>query len=245
VNKRASLLLLLLLPATMIQGCNPSRSYCPKGTGDSWRCVIQPTNCHYPMVFDVCANSMAEAIATANSTANTYLLSKNPFEGTTCMDNGNNVILARPGPPFVSQDMPSCDVTETDDACTSCAKSSCCGQYQACFQDANCACLVGCLYQGGTTAACTAADSCGAASSVSVSTAACLATSCAAQCNDIGTMGSGMCPPPPDGTGGGSTTGSTSTGGTCTPGSAGPGEPCFSNGDCSSCACNTGTMTCN
>jgi hypothetical protein len=44
------------------------------------------------------------------------------------------------------------------------------------------------------------------------------------------------------GTGSSSSSGSAGT--ACTPGTFGPGESCFSDGDCTSCACNTQTMTC-
>jgi hypothetical protein len=231
------IIFVLCLPALIAPGCS-SRNC---GQQHSWRCTIKPTECHYPMVFDACGSDMAEAIANADSLAQSYLLSRNPITGTTCVDNGTNTISAVPGPPYVSQGLPSCDVTATDDACVTCAKTYCCGDYQACFQDTNCSCLVGCLYQGGTTAACTSADACGPLSEVSTSTSLCLTSACPVQCAAVGGMGPVMCPTM--GTGGGTTTTGTGTG--CTPGSFASGDACSSDGDCASCSCNTQTMTCN
>jgi hypothetical protein len=133
---------------------------------------------------------------------------------------------------------PSCDPSETDTACVACAKASCCGEFQACSSDTNCSCLVGCLAMGGSQASCIAM--CGSYSDVSTTTTTCLDRECPDPvCPTAGDMSGGVCPQSPGGGAGGSSTSS------CTPGSAGPGESCFSDGDCSSCACNTGTMTCN
>jgi hypothetical protein len=54
-------------------------------------------------------------------------------------------------------------------------------------------------------------------------------------------MSSGMCSGSST-----SSSSSSSSGGTtaCTPGMTGPGEPCFSDGDCTTCRCNPQTMAC-
>src|SRR5262249_14683603 len=97
-----------------------------------------------------------------------------------------------PNYPYLMQDMPTCVVTTADSACVSCAKNSCCMEFQACFIETNCRCLVMCLGGGGTVADCTSASKCGPASSASVAMAACLSSSCPVECPDVSGMMSAM-----------------------------------------------------
>lgn len=156
-----------------------------------------------------------------------------------CWYNDGKSILSE-DPEFETQDGTSCDTTTSDDACIACAKAACCSEYGACAADANCVCLVGCLYVGNTVTACTSPDVCGPADAISTATAACLNGACQAECvNSMGSTSACAC-------GNSTSSGSSSSSGAppCTPGSFGAGDPCFSDGDCASCSCDAQTQTC-
>ena len=214
--------------------------HCSQGQ-TAWNCHIAATTCQSAYLVRCCADTMPNAISIADTKAtNQYRLLKAPV-GTMCDDTGNTSYVDSNSPPnYMPQGDPSsCDASAADDPCLACAKLSCCGTYQACSADTNCSCLVGCLFQGGTVAACTSTDNCGPASSISNTTATCLAVACPGQCENPGGMAGGMCPP--------MTTGSSSSSGapSCTPGPMVSGQSCFSDGDCASCVCNMQIMTCN
>jgi hypothetical protein len=141
------------------------------------------------------------------------------------------------------QDLPSCLVTTDDDPCVSCAKTSCCDAYQACFNDPVCSCLVSCLYLGNSTATCTSAAWCGSPSLVTESTTTCLTAACPTACPGVGSMFAGLCVDSTGGAGGGGgSTGTTPP--SCTPGTVLTGNSCSSDGDCESCYCDPTTMLC-
>lgn len=241
VGRMGPLSLLLSLSAVGIPGCgNPYATNCSEGQS-TWQCSIKSTPCHMTEVNFVCASDMQSAIAAANAKAvSTLKLKDQDIVGTTCTDTGSTRAPAQSvAPKRMPEDLPGCDADPADDACVSCAKTACCAAYQACSGDLNCSCLVGCLYQGNSVAACTSMDNCGAASAISVTTAACLDTSCAGACANPGGMGSAMCPPDTS-----SSSSGAGAGPSCTSGPTGSGEACFSDGDCASCTCNTQTMTC-
>jgi hypothetical protein len=139
-------------------------------------------------------------------------------------------------------DFPSCSANAADDACVSCAKASCCGEYQACSSDATCLCWVGCKYGGNSDAICAQPANCGALDAVTSAAASCLDANCPSECATMATM-AGACNCGTSGTSSSSSSGGT-TGPSCTPGSFGSGEACSSNADCSSCVCSPQTMTC-
>jgi hypothetical protein len=150
-------------------------------------------------------------------------------------------------PPPHPEDLPSCDPTSGDNACVACAKASCCSDYQACSNDANCLCWVSCKAGGGTDTSCASSSQCGTLDAVSSSAAACLDANCAAECGTMTTGAAGGCTCPSDmgsSSNGGASASSSGSTSTCTPGSSGPGESCFSDGDCTSCECDPQTMTC-
>ncbi|WP_437600549.1 hypothetical protein WMF28_03130 [Sorangium sp. So ce590] len=82
-----------------------------------------------------------------------------------------------------------CDAAPEDDECASCAKTSCCSEYDACAGDANCVCLVDCLSDGNALSVCTLPESCGSADQVSTDAASCLDDACPAQCPSLGALG--------------------------------------------------------
>lgn len=227
---------LSLLVAVAGPGCSTPFN-CPPGY-TVWVCefsIGKPNTCGTISTAKQQFTCATERIAAAQQVENYF--ANDVLYGMTCTSTGFQRY-----PPQAAhikvQDLPSCLVTTDDDPCVSCAKTSCCADYQACFADANCTCLVACLSHGGTVAACTASDGCGSPSAVSISATACLDTDCPAQCVNPG----GMCPPMTSGSG----SSSSSTGGpTCTPGPTGSGQACLSDGDCASCVCNPQTMTCN
>lgn len=149
-----------------------------------------------------------------------HLHSGTEIMGTTCAQTPATSYYENQSPPYGLQGEPGCDVTSDDDACVVCAKGSCCTEYVACVGDVNCTCLVGCLYQGNT---------------------------------GLGMSQSGvrlrlherrrdgeLDVPRHD-----PLRGLVQRGLACMhPGAAGGGEGCFSDADCASCSCNTGTMTC-
>ena len=147
------------------------------------------------------------------------------------------------GPPPGSHSPPGpglapCVTTASDDACTVCVKGACCSDYQSCLNDAGCLCWVTCKAAGYSDTTCEQPAYCGPLDAVSSSAAACLDANCGAQCGTmIAGSGSGSCACDSSSSSSGATT-------SCTPGSSGPGETCFSDGDCTSCVCNTQTMTC-
>jgi hypothetical protein len=230
--------LLCLVGACGLTGANTQVITCATGQ-TVWDCIIKPTSCNMAQSLQACGANVDEAIAGANLIAFRTFKPRDPIVGTTCVDTGRTKYI---NPTFSTQNSPTCDVFTTDDACQVCAKTSCCTAYVACFEDLNCSCLVGCLYNGGTVAACTSAEQCGPASTVSNVTAACLSTSCPGQCASMGGMTTCQ-----GGTGGSTGTGGSSGvgGSPSSCGSFGAGETCFSNGDCASCMCNQQSMTCN
>ncbi|WP_437667492.1 hypothetical protein [Sorangium sp. So ce1182] len=174
---------------------------------------------------------MQSAIAEANKDAVFQLkLQDQNIVGTTCKNTGNTraPLVFKP-PRHRPQGVTSCDLTEADDSCVACAKVFCCDQYQACSQDTNCSCLVGCLYQGNTVEACTSPAHCGAASLTSIATADCLNLACG-DCSGAAGIGESLCPEAP-------------LDPLCTGSSLG-GETCSTDGDCISCFCNPVTGTC-
>jgi hypothetical protein len=245
MRRSTALLFALSMPmAAWAPGCVDTRRKCAAGQ-TVWYCSIPqrktPTYCHDALPEQVCASNVQDAISKGNTQAIAdYSLPETPPD-TSCFDQHTTSYFVAPnGMPL---DSPSCIVTIDDDPCVTCAKTSCCGDYQSCLGgDANCACLVACLSQGGTIAACTATDGCGPFSAVSTSASLCLVAACPAQCGTVGGMASGMCPGSSSSSSGAGT--SSSGGPTCTPGSYGPGESCFSDADCSSCICNTQSMAC-
>jgi hypothetical protein len=240
---------LWVLASVPITGCSATNIPCSKGQ-TVWTCTIQGTPCHYPYInpYGFCAANEQDAIVQANTDALAHLKPKDQnIVGTTCTNTGKTSMPWHPpvgpqGVPLRPQNMPSCVADPSDNACVACAKAACCGAYQACYSDTNCSCLVGCLYQGNSAAACTSTDNCGPPSAVSLSTAVCLDTTCATECTSAGSMGSSMCP---DMTGTGSGTGSSSGGPSCTPGPTPPAGSCFQDTDCQSCSCDMQTMSCN
>jgi hypothetical protein len=151
-----------------------------------------------------------------------------------------------PKPPHPPTPQDTCTASPDDNACTTCVKGSCCSDYQNCMNDVGCLCWVTCKAAGYTDTTCEQSGYCGPLDAVSMSAASCLDANCGAECGTMitGTGGSsGSCD---CGTGGSTGTGGdTGTTTACTPGTFGPGESCFSDGDCTSCSCNTQTMTCN
>lgn len=233
--------------AASVPGCSPVKTYCIGGD-TAWTCRFPPTDCLNAYDVTVCAGSLAEALFKASDKAiRKYNNLKHTPVSTGCFNNNETSFVDLSiSPPLMPQGAPpACDANGTDDACVTCAKASCCADYQSCFADANCTCLVDCLAQGGTVAACTAADGCGGASAVSVSATTCLDAACPAQCVNAGGMAPGMCPPMGTGSSSSSSSASSTGGPTCTPGPTGSGQACISDGDCASCVCDPQTMTCN
>jgi len=77
-----------------------------------------------------------------------------------------------------------CAADLIDDACTACAKASCCAQYVACFSDPTsaCTCWVSCKARGFNDAQCADPALCGPLDSASLATATCLNGNCPSEC---------------------------------------------------------------
>jgi hypothetical protein len=165
----------------------------------AWQCAVKGTPCHTAYFPYVCASNEAEAIAKANESVyqNLYIPRMQDIVGTTCDQQSKNYYYKLSEPPgrlkIITDDPTSCAVSPDDDACVTCVKTSCCTNYQACFSDLNCSCIVGCLYQGFSAAACASMDQCGPPSAVTLATGACLQTSCPASCPTAGGMATSMC----------------------------------------------------
>ncbi|WP_437674108.1 hypothetical protein [Sorangium sp. So ce131] len=174
---------------------------------------------------------MQAAIVAANNDAIfTLKLQDHNVVGTTCEDTGTTrAPLSFEPPKYRPQGIPSCDLTAADDGCIACAKAFCCEQYQDCSEDANCSCLVGCLYQGNPVETCTSAEHCGAPSFTAVATADCLGLACGG-CSVAESMGDSLCPEAPSVP-------------SCA-GSALGGETCSTHDECVSCFCDPVTRTC-
>jgi len=133
----------------------------------------------------------------------------------------------------------------TDNACTGCAKTSCCSQYLACFGDSsnNCTCWIGCKAQGFDDAQCAQPSVCGPLDSVSSAAAACLNGNCGTECGlmSTGTGGSGAGGAGSCDCGGTSSSSSSSSGSTCVPGGGQAGDACVDDSGCASCNCSSGT----
>ncbi|WP_437574555.1 hypothetical protein [Sorangium sp. So ce887] len=71
----------------------------------------------------------------------------------------------------------------------SCAKTSCCNEYDASAGDARCVCLVDCLAGDNPVSICTLPDNCGPADRVFTEAASCLDDACQAQCPSPGALG--------------------------------------------------------
>lgn len=235
------MVLLLLLQGATAPGCK-SAYECPAGL-EHFSCALTATpkaSCQAvcgdagapPAGWVVCASNENDA---ASLTSAHFIASPWDVQIRYCYS------LAGAPVGFKPQTVPSCEASETDNACVVCAKDFCCDLYQACAGDAVCLCWVGCKYAGNADAVCAQPDNCGPLDGVSASAAACLDAHCPSACGGMETMaGACMC-------GGSTSIGSSSGGGagpSCTPGPTGSGEPCFSDGDCASCLCNTQTMTC-
>jgi hypothetical protein len=241
---RSGLLIALLLAAgaTSSGGCGPLQ--CPEGmllyTCEAIMFTNSACGCGsgQKTVFDSeCGLSTTDAETRASG----YFRSKYPgwrVFTVNCTSTGQAQTLSVE-PSLMAQGPPSCSPSTDDNACVLCMKASCCGQLEACLNDSNCVCWVGCKYAGNTDAECSQTAYCGALDDVSSAAAVCLDTQCPEEC---GTMETTSCGCGGSGSGGGS---GSSGGPSCTPGSFGPGDTCFSDGDCASCMCNLQTMTCN
>lgn len=69
-----------------------------------------------------------------------------------------------------------CQPAPDDSTCSRCIKESCCTEYEACADDANCVCYLACLVNGGDLTSC--AGECGAASSTSIDAYGCVTDNC-------------------------------------------------------------------
>jgi hypothetical protein len=240
---------LAMMPAG---GCNSTSVTCPDGE-TVWDCTVPPQSGRLAVPLHACASNMASAIDQANWKLHTGCGDPSTT-GTTCNPLSTTSYTPYPHEPTQRHKFPishedpppSCDFDSADDACLSCVKSACCAAYQACYGDANCSCLVGCLYSGGSLTSCTSADGCGSPSAVTVSSAECLSSTCSASCSNLGSMNNAACGGVTgtggSGAGGG---GGLPTGG-CVPGTGMQlaGNPCSSDADCESCFCSTTSFLC-
>lgn len=154
----------------------PDREECDAGQV-RWRCTILPTACHMAYINYTCASDVTEAIVKANKDAVfTLKLQDQNIVGTTCEQYTGPKSQPQSEPPA------SCDAAPSDNACVTCAKASCCSDYQACVEDGTCVCWVYCKTAGNTDEICSSQEQCGPANDFSASMVTCLFGSCQAQC---------------------------------------------------------------
>lgn len=191
--KRISLIrllaLLLALPPMMVAvvpGCTqPEPDPCTVPGETIWLCrfLIQRKGCgcFEPMEEAnwACAGNPGTARERAelvlNADFNTVVLSSRG-----CVNTGSAYPQAAE-PELIVEHL-SCEPAPRDDACHACAKASCCSEYDACVGNANCACLIDCLFDGRAPSVCTLPENCGPVDDTFAATAVCLDSACRAPC---------------------------------------------------------------
>ncbi len=174
--KRLSALLLITLMVPVVGCFIPETKGCDDGQ-IRWQCTVLPTACHMAYVNYQCAADVTEAIAKANADAIFTLKPQDQnIVGTTCKEYTGPTPQPQNDPPS------SCGAAPSDNACVTCAKASCCSDYQACEQDGTCVCWVYCKTAGNTDEFCSSQEQCGPANNVSAPIVTCLFGSCQAQC---------------------------------------------------------------